>query len=188
MLSTRLFDLLTDQAFPTPSSTGASSFASSFIKNAATTAGVSAQSGQRDPTKEVLNCLRVLQRVLPVVFEAEYEDFERMLLWKREEVQESGRDRQNDAVDDAPQFVIDDEDEDDDVSAEGPLRSPSNPGSGSQAPNPVQSSEGKKKTLPTLAERLISCTIDLLFCCGFTLPTKIQVDNDKVNYVIWYVR
>ena len=33
----------------------------------------------------------------------------------------------------------------------------------------------------------MNSAIDLLFCCGFTLPTKIQVDHHKINYVIWCV-
>lgn len=39
--------------------------------------------------------------------------------------------------------------------------------------------------MPSLGERLFSCIVDLLFCCGFTLPNKIQVDHYKINYVIW---
>jgi hypothetical protein len=56
------------------------SFASSFIKGGA---------AERNTTKEVLNCLRVLQRVLPVIFELESESsvFEREVLWKRDVVE-----------------------------------------------------------------------------------------------------
>ena len=85
----------------------ASAFATNFIKNAATTAGM-ATSSQRDLTKETLNCLRVLQRVLPVVFEPEFDSFENNVMWKREVV------NVNDAVateDARPQFVIDDEED-----------------------------------------------------------------------------
>ncbi|KAL5529427.1 hypothetical protein ACEPAG_5412 [Sanghuangporus baumii] len=179
-LSTRLSNLLIDHTFPTPASTGVASFATSFMKNASG----SSQSTQRDPTKEALNCLRVLQRVLPVIFEAEFEEFERKLLWEREEAQEVGSDGQTDALDERPQFVIDDED-DDDVSSPGPSRSPESMGDESKSPGSTAKAEVRKKIAPTLAERLINCTIDLLFCCGFTLPTQIQVDHHKINYVIW---
>ncbi len=49
------------------------------------------------------------------------------------------------------------------------------------SPNPKA-----KKTLPSISDRLFSCLVDLLFCCGFTLSAKIQVDHHKINYVIWY--
>lgn len=176
-LSTRLFDLLIDHTFPTPASAGVASLASSIMKTANA-------STQRDPTKEALNCLRVLQRVLPVIFEAEFEEFERKLLWEPEEDLEGGANGRSGTLDERPQFVIDDEDDEDDASSPGPSRS-EDPGDDSRNPGSSGKSEVKKKALPTLAERLISCTIDLLFCCGFTLPAKIQVDHHKINYVIW---
>jgi hypothetical protein len=70
-----------------------------------------------------------------------------------------------------PQFVIDDEDDSD--------------GEAKDVPAPVQAKP--KKQLPSLGERLFSTIIDLLFCCGFTLPPKIQADHHKINYVIWCV-
>lgn len=115
--------------------------------------------------------MRVLQRVLPVVFEldSDLSIFEREVLWKREAVE--GQD-DSEHVEDTPQFVIEDEDED----------GPSVPAAPTAEPSKGQ------KTHPALAERLFSCLIDLLFCCGFTLPTKIQVDHYKINYIIWCVQ
>jgi High-temperature-induced dauer-formation protein len=111
--------------------------------------------------------LRVLQRVLPVVFEAQGDSntFESELLWKREAETEDGQPVTE------PQFVIEDEDESD---REG---------------NTAESTTIKTKTkwLPSLGERLLTSITDLLFCCGFTLPKTIQVDHHKINYVIWYV-
>ncbi|KAI0287914.1 high-temperature-induced dauer-formation protein-domain-containing protein [Russula brevipes] len=79
---------------------------------------------ERNTTKEVLNCLRVLQRVLPVVFELESEPgvFEREVLWKRDVVEGQSHPEQTEQT---PQFVIEDEDEDDNdgesgASAAGP--------------------------------------------------------------------
>lgn len=136
-------------------------YASSFIRNT-----------ERNTTKEVLNCIRVLQRVLPVVFEADGESntFEREVWWKIEEVEDD--DAREDAAQES-QFVIEDEDDSDQESA---------------APSQPESMKQKKtKKLPSLGERLFSCITDLLFCCGFTLPNKIQVDHYKINYIIWYV-
>ncbi len=110
----------------------------------------------------MLNCLRVLQRVLPVVFEVEGEAsvFELEVLWKRQQVDQ-------DLDEGTPQFVIEDEDDSEDEARTSPPK--------------------QTKMMPSLGEKLFSCITDLLFCCGFTLPTKIQVDHHKINYVIWYV-
>ena len=107
--------------------------------------------------------------MLPVVFEADGESstFELEVLWKAEEVEDDSEQAEE------PQFVIEDDD-----------------GSDSEAESPSKAvgSPKRKKKLPSLGERLFSCIIDLLFCCGFTLPTKIQVDHYKINYVIWYAQ
>jgi len=128
-------------------------------------------STDRNTTKEVLNCLRILQRVLPVIFEVEGESntFELEVLWKRPEFGEAGDHPQSSET---PQFVIDD---DEDSEAEGGI------------PEPTPSTPPKRKKLPSLGEKLFSAIVDLLFCCGFTLPTKIQVDHYKINYAIWCV-
>ena len=114
--------------------------------------------------------------MLPVVFEADGESntFELEVFWKSEEVEE---DVGPTGGVESLQFVIEDEDDSDDENAE-PAKSP----------NPAASPPAKSmKILPSLGERLFGCIIDLLFCCGFTLPTKIQVDHYKINYVIWLV-
>jgi hypothetical protein len=116
----------------------------------------------------------VLQRVLPVVFEIDGETtrFELEVLWKKEEVGDTP------ASNTEPlQFVIEDEDEDsDEESVEPPSKA---------APKPKETKV--KKTIPSLAERLLGCLIDLLFCCGFTIPRKVQVDHYKISHVIWCV-
>lgn len=118
----------------------------------------------------MLNCVRVLQRVLPVVFEIDEETtrFELEVLWKKE-------------VDDTPandeplQFVIEDDDEDsDEEGTEPPAQSA-----------PKLKETRTKQTMPSLAERLLGCLIDLLFCCGFTIPRQVQVDHYKINHTIW---
>ncbi|KAF8761031.1 Dyggve-Melchior-Clausen syndrome protein [Rhizoctonia solani] len=74
---------------------------------------------QRNPNKEALNCIRVLARILPVVFEGDA-DHGRVeeLFWKRTPKEPSPEQVQ---VDQSKQFVIDDE-EDEDV-----LKSPKSP-------------------------------------------------------------
>ncbi|KAI0831071.1 high-temperature-induced dauer-formation protein-domain-containing protein [Trametes gibbosa] len=192
VISARLFNLISDHTFPAPAPSSVSSLASSLIR---TGTGGAAGAGERNATKEVLNCIRVLQRVLPAVFEIESEPsrFEREVLWKRVPVRDQGQGQERpasgaagSAVDEASaqaQFVIEDEDESDE-DEEGGARAPKSP---PRQPEQQKAAEPEKPkdTMPSIAERLFSCLIDLMFCCGFTLPTKIQVDHYKINYVIW---
>ncbi|EIW60587.1 uncharacterized protein TRAVEDRAFT_119582 [Trametes versicolor FP-101664 SS1] len=182
VITARLFNLVSDHTFPA-SPASVSSFASSLMRS-----GTGAAQ-ERNTTKEVLNCIRILQRVLPAVFEIESEPsrFELEVLWKRLPVREdaSGVGPEGGAaVDEASaqaQFVIEDEDESDEEGEGGaPKSAPRQQVQKSAEPAKA------KETMPSIAERLFSCLIDLMFCCGFTLPTKIQVDHYKINYVIWY--
>jgi len=129
------------------------------------------KSAESNPTKEVLNCLRVLTRVLPVVFEVQGESntFELDLLWKKVEVVEPDEDQTE------SQFVIENEDGSDDEAEQSHKQS-----SGTRSPQ-----GGKTKALPSLVEQLFNAITDLSFCCGFTLPKSLQVDHHKVNYIIW---
>ena len=113
--------------------------------------------------------------MLPVVFEADGESntFELEVFWKSEEVEEDVDPTQGE---ESSQFVIEDEDDSGNDENAEPVESPMSNVSPQTKP---------KKVLPSLGERLFGCIIDLLFCCGFTLPTKIQVDHYKINYVIW---
>ncbi|KAJ7098145.1 high-temperature-induced dauer-formation protein-domain-containing protein [Mycena belliarum] len=160
VVASRLFNLISDHTFPASTNASVAAFASSFIQ-----AGTG--SSERNTTKEVLNCLRILQRVLPVVFEVEGEGsaFELEVLWKKVEIVEDTVQ----VASQTPQFVIEDEDDSD----------------GEAKDSAAQAKPKEKKELPSLGERLFSSITDLLFCCGFTLPTKIQVDHYKINYVIW---
>uniref|UniRef100_A0A8H7Y292 RecA family profile 1 domain-containing protein n=1 Tax=Psilocybe cubensis TaxID=181762 RepID=A0A8H7Y292_PSICU len=162
VVSARLFNSISDHTFPSAPNGSVAAYASSLIKSA----GVSQQ---KTATDQVLNCLRVLQRVLPVVFEAEgdSDSFEIEVLWKKEEVVDSAV---NDVGTAEPQFVIEDEDGSDREEEKVP-----------QTPT----KKAPKKLLPSLGERLLNAITDLMFCCGFTLPKSIQVDHHKINYVIW---
>ncbi|KAJ7063078.1 high-temperature-induced dauer-formation protein-domain-containing protein [Mycena amicta] len=150
VITSRLSTLILDHTFPTPPNASVAAFASSFIQ-------AGAGSSERNITTQVLNCLRILQRVLPVVFEvdAEVNAFEFDLFWRNEEVAEDGVE----TASETPQFVIEDEDDSD--------------------------SAKKRKQLPSLGERLFGSLSELMFCCGFTIPTKMKVDHHKINYVIW---
>ncbi|CAL1704126.1 unnamed protein product [Somion occarium] len=169
VVTSRLFNLVSDHTFPTPPNASVASFATSFIKS-------STGSHERNTNQEVLNCIRVLQRILPVIFEIEGDTgkFEKEVLWKKVVVDDF---HEVDEAAGGPQFVIEDDDDDDEE------QNPS--GASSQRASTTSSSKAKTtKTLPSIAEKLFTCLVDLLFCCGFTLPTKIQVDHYKINYTI----
>ncbi|KAF9228020.1 hypothetical protein BS17DRAFT_747084 [Gyrodon lividus] len=168
VLTSRLFNLVSDHTFPSASGASVAFYATSLIK---------AATAERNSTKEVLNAIRVLQRVLPVIFEVEGESnvFELEVLWKKVEMDDEGEDEPT--TTETPQFVIED---DDDGSENG-----EGTNSISQPPDSKPKPRPKKIPLPSIGEKLFSCVNDLLFCCGFTLPPKIQVDHYKINYVIW---
>ncbi|KAF8626777.1 hypothetical protein AX15_004695 [Amanita polypyramis BW_CC] len=164
VVSARLFNLISDHTFPSITNS-MTTFASSLIKAGTGTA-------ERNTTKEVLNCLRILQRVLPVVFELEGDAslFEQDVLWSKEEAEDgsdvlgAGR---------TPQFVIEDEDED----AGSELKTGTT--------QSFSQTHSDKKQIPSLIEQLFDAIFDLLFCCGFSLPSKVQVDHHKIQHVIW---
>lgn len=108
------------------------------------------------------------------------------------------------------QFTIaddsDDEDEAADISGGGdegarafkavvgnPPKSMSKTSEETEVQDPLQSSntasdpnqeqgEKEEETIPCLIDRLFSCTIDLLFCAGFTVPESVKgLDGDKIN-------
>jgi hypothetical protein len=194
-MTARLFNLVSDHTFPSAPTTKyvVTSFASSLMKGG----GGGGGSAERNTTKEVLNCLRVLQRVLPVIFELESESsvFEREVLWKRDVVvvvdgsggggEDSGAGGQNhrERMEQTTQFVIEDDDEDEDDAESGRASAPAS----AACPSPQIQIPPKQTTttLPSVAERLFGCLVDLLFCCGFTIPAKLQVDHYKISYVIW---
>ena len=212
-LSYHLFTLLPSPLFPTSSS----------------------NSSQQNITQEALNCLRVLGRVLVVVYEndaerksygLEGESFAQTYLWKRQpEVAPGptgepslGADTvQPEAEREATQFEIgdddDDEDEDEDEDALGDIgrdegarafkatighpRSSGQDEQKEQTAGPVDDPLSRQEetvgeaveeeaTGPCLVDRLFSCTIDLLFCAGFTVPESVKGEGggEKIN-VSW---
>ncbi|CAK5279543.1 unnamed protein product, partial [Mycena citricolor] len=158
VITSRMNTLMSDHTFPTSQNASVAALASSFMQ-----AGT-----ERNTTKEVLNCLRILGRVFPVIFDLEGEGsaFETEVLWTRGESVEDivG------TASETPQFVIDDEDDSDVETKDA---------------SPRPGSKPSKKQLPSLAEKLFTSLLDLLFCYGFTLPAKQPGDHHKFNHVIW---
>ncbi|WVR07282.1 hypothetical protein IAU60_004323 [Kwoniella sp. DSM 27419] len=189
----------------------------------------------QDLSKEALNCLRVLGRILVVIYEAESdarerrdlgavveETFAAKYLWSRQKVdpQSAGMptevNGQDGEVD--QQFTIEDSDSDkeadEDEVDEGVRAFKATVGKPPAASTPIlekqenvsedplskhaeaaeqtgstygEDAEEEEELMPCLVDRLFSCTIDLLFCAGFTLPDNVKDPSlgEKINYVIW---
>lgn len=221
-LSYHLFSLLPSPQFPTSSSSSSS---------------------HQDLTKEALNCLRVLGRVIVVVYENEAEtkaandamggvgevaeSFAAKYLWSRVPLDQvklaiaesnGGQGLQSDehpleeeVVRENGQFKLDDsdEEEEEDEISQGvrafkatignppTIPAPTTDAAGShtiddpltRSQPDIQDSERQRveeeeNTLPCLVDRLFSCTIDLLFCAGFTVPDSVRGEEklgDKIN-------
>jgi len=216
-LSYHLFTLLPSNLFPTPSSS----------------------SSQQNTTQEALNCLRVLGRVLVVVYENDAErktyglsgeSFAQTYLWKRSKAAEDqaqmaqlGEGQVEEQAEraeerEATQFEIGDDDEDDDGDSDGDIGKDEgarafkatlgHPPSVSANTNPLSDATGgtvddplsrandtaeetaeDEATGPCLVDRLFSCTIDLLFCAGFTVPESVKGEEsgEKINVSVGYI-
>lgn len=145
---------------------------------------------------DALNCLRVLGRILTVVYEGEGEGgHEDTFVGKYLNSRPKGPSRSDEQQHDLPevdtQFTLADSDDEDDEPIrplkaavdkpeENEIRDPlSNPENGAQ-----EVSDEEENLLPSLSDRLFSCTIDLLFCAGFTVPDSVRGEDgegDKVN-------
>lgn len=109
------------------------------------------------PEREALNCIRVLTRVLPYLYEQEnLVSWEERFFWSRR------RKRTRNAAS-ASEVLFDEAQED---------RQP--------YPNDKDAFEDARP----LAEELIDTLVDLLFFSGFTVPAQSS-SRSKVNYAIW---
>lgn len=125
-----------------------------------------------DPTREALNCVRVLGRVMVVVYE---------------------NDADGDEVDDSEFYGNETSIPTDaqlrDHFAWNTLWNRNRCDTQEIAPTEAQyqgdtqnESHSATKQKASLAEQLIKCTIDLLFCAGFTIPESVMdQQGDKIN-------
>jgi len=111
------------------------------------------------PDRDALNCIRVLSRVLPFLYEADnLESWEDKFFW-------GARRKRSRSAQIARTEVLFDEAQPDDN------------------PLPRNVTDDFEEAKP-LAEELIDTLTDMLFYCDFTLPTP-QDGNGKVRYSIW---
>lgn len=109
------------------------------------------------PERDALNCIRVLTRLLPFVYEADHlEAWEDTFFWAARRK----RSRRGQLL--KSEVIFDESDPD---------------------PTPTEAEPEFTKAKP-LAEEIIDTLIDLLFFSEFTLP-KVQGGKSKVSYAIW---
>ncbi|KZM28678.1 uncharacterized protein EKO05_0009931 [Ascochyta rabiei] len=109
------------------------------------------------PERDALNCIRVLTRLLPFVYEADQlESWEDTFFW----AERRKRSRRGQLL--KSEVIFDESDPD---------------------PTPTEAEPEFTKAKP-LAEEIIDTLIDLLFFSDFTLP-KVQGGKNKVSYAIW---
>ncbi|TGZ84459.1 hypothetical protein EX30DRAFT_313048 [Ascodesmis nigricans] len=117
------------------------------------------------PGKHALNCIRVLTRVLPFIYEKEeLEEWQQRFFWGKRR-QRRGRGLQQGQT---TEVIFDEADPNrDEYDGDGE-------GGGG---------ETEFEDAPPLMEALIDCLIDLLFYAGFTLPPGKH--GESVTYAIW---
>ena len=112
---------------------------------------------ERHPSRHALNCIRVLTRIVPFLYEAEQlESWRDQFFWQGQ----------------ANADTHDDEEKSEVLFDEGT----------NEQPHPQNKSSRKKKT--ALGEELIDTLIDLLFYVDFTLPGS-RANKSRITYSIW---
>jgi len=111
------------------------------------------------PDRDALNCIRILTRILPFIYEAEHlEEWEEKFFW--------GRRRKKSRHAQIASQVLFDEGQNDEEQRQHKAR------------------EEDYYDAKPLAEELIDTLLDLLFYSGFTIP-RIPGVKTKVKYSIW---
>jgi hypothetical protein len=174
-------------------------------------------------TSEALNCLRVLGRVIVVIYESEDKEWANEVLWSRQKrpadlptSPDTDVDRLGEEMAETQFTIADDSDDEEtgDLVDEGArafkasvgrprktstsTSTPESPPTNDDGtihdplanPGPQEEDQGSEAEddddlLPSLAERLFSCTVDLLFCVGFSVPDSARGEDvlitDKIN-------
>lgn len=114
------------------------------------------------PERHALNCIRILTRLMPFIYESEQLD-----AWENQFFWGARRRRARQAYAAPPAEVLFDETTEPDAA--------------------VTEDEGEYEDAPPLMEELVDCLIDLLFYQGFTLPpaTNGNAGKSRVTYAIW---
>ncbi|KAI4169176.1 MAG: hypothetical protein LQ343_005884 [Gyalolechia ehrenbergii] len=111
------------------------------------------------PAKEALNCVRVITRILPFLYESDHlESWEDKFFWQRRRRKlDNGPNRK-------PEVLFD--------------------GSNSDDPKVEEKLEESFEYMKPLGEEVIDHLVDLLFYSNFTIP-RVERSKKKVTYAIW---
>ncbi|CED83440.1 Proteins containing regions of low-complexity [Phaffia rhodozyma] len=174
-LTDHLDQLIASPSFPSPLSSKSS--LSSYLPSNPSSSSANLPS----TTVEAINCLRVIGRILPVLYEIGWppaavsglggEGWVELVLWSaREEVVQAEEEPES-----IGQFVVGDDEEESVNESDGGERV------GESVPDTP-----RKPLSPPLADRLFTLAVDLLFCAGFTIPSEtVDPQIGKVSYCIW---
>lgn len=111
------------------------------------------------PERDALNCIRILTRLLPFIYEADHlEQWEDKFFWK---LREQCAQRHSDG---RTEVLFDNAKPEDET--------------------PINPSEEEYKEVKPLGHELLDVLVDFLFFAEFTLP-RPQTGNGKVTYSIW---
>ncbi|GAA95284.1 uncharacterized protein L969DRAFT_92457 [Mixia osmundae IAM 14324] len=185
VLGGKLLQILSEPGFPAPTQASLA---------AGLTAAWGGGTAEPSDTRQLLNCVRVLTRVLPFVWEgqalpnaagesesspADVEEFEDAIFWRATRIAQAQSSKQHldGSARDDNHFVLGaDEDEE---GEQDPLNS-------SKPSSPTSSRKLQTETLlPPLGERLLAAVVDMLFFAGLTLPRDIVPKELKISYIIW---
>ncbi|POY73446.1 hypothetical protein BMF94_3383 [Rhodotorula taiwanensis] len=136
------------------------------LEKALTSGHVGSSSDDRE--RQVLNAVRVLSCVVPLVLaprepDGSVDEFEEALFWSEDESEGLGQSQGDDDAREG-QFVLADEDEEEGDSIEA---------------------QQSRAAAPPLAKRLLGALVDLLFLPGLTLPRSIASEGAGVVHAIW---
>lgn len=136
------------------------------LEQALTSGHVGSSSDDRE--RQVLNAVRVLSRVVPLILaprepDGSVDEFEEALFWSEDDFEGLGQSQGDDDAREG-QFVLADEDEEEGDSIEA---------------------QQSRAAAPPLAERLLGALVDLLFLPGLTLPRSIASEGAGVVHAIW---
>jgi High-temperature-induced dauer-formation protein len=112
------------------------------------------------PDTDALNCIRILTRILPFIYEADHlEAWEEQFFW-------APRKRRTRQAQVAAEILFDE-------------------ANGENEEQPAQPKTDSREDVKPLAEELIDTLLDLLFYTDFTIP-KLSTAEAKVSYAIWH--
>ncbi|KAF0344411.1 ubp5 interacting protein ftp10 [Gigaspora margarita] len=130
----------------------------------------------QNSTLQLLNCIRLLTRIMPFIFESEeLDEWENEFFWaptkkvKKNFKPETTGDLQNTSK------KLDDE----------TITNNSEGNAVQESSTQNRTSSESYETIPPLGESLLSALIDLLFLTGFTLPINLPSETSRVVYVNW---